>query len=244
MNRDNLLIEAHRSSDDPALALFRLLETGPPLGDADVYELVKGIKYYAMPNETLRGHPQRTVIEDLNSYLATHDEESCSSESYMCKYIYFATSFVHIWLLGQTVHLRHPILGYGLPNEALPHIWFNAREETGDLVLVKHTMPVTAEPLRVTQYLISPRGMTTTHLAFDLATNQSVVSTTRHVSLQLAVRLDQASVQAPTRGHTTLARFILVLTFGRDYHLCHVYYNQPETKNIWEIQAALHAMNP
>jgi hypothetical protein len=106
----------------------------------DLKEVTKDILSELIPdNIDLSTKVPSYVYEDIISYYKTKDDP-CSEESLRCKFIYFATSMIHIF--------KDSAVCYIAPENRLPYVCINISQE-GKMVVFRHEKILNADKFRI-----------------------------------------------------------------------------------------------
>lgn len=236
------IVEAYRSNN-PVETLQGFLES-VRITYADVDSLLMRVWHTKSPN-FLPSHPQHDMQTLINQFYES-DASDWSDEGFKSRLVFFATSVVHIWghWKDETFHLtniREPIAAYARANAPIPYVWFHA-QSNGAVVLLKHNFRVRPDPLKVLQTTMrAANSMKMEHCAYDLATNRRIKSTRNGSFLNLVLRQDHGGfLEIPQSGACGTAEFVVVLTFGDDFEVCNIYYNQRQPKKIWALNCIAH----
>lgn len=236
------IVEAYRS-ENPVATLQSYLET-LTVTYADVDLLLTRIWHTKSPN-FVPAHPHSDLAELIRQFYDSGTNE-WSSEGFKSRLIFFSCSMVHLWGRWEQEqfymeNVREPIVAYAHMNKPIPYVWFHAKEN-GEIILLKHVFKVGPAPLKVLQTTMrAADSMLLDHFAYDLYTNKRMKSTRQGSFLQLVLRQDhEGYLEIPQSGASAMADFVVILTFGKRYQLCNVYYNQHQPKKIWALDAVAH----
>ena len=236
------IVEAYRANN-PVQTLQELLET-IRITYVHVDALLTRTWHTQSPN-FLPSHPQHDM-HVLVSQFYESTANDWSEEGFKSRLVFFATSMVHLWGHWREnnfylPNIREPIVAYAHSNTPIPYVWFHA-QRNGSVVLLKHNFRVRPNPLKVLQTTMrAANSMILEHCAYDLHTNKRFKSTRNGSFLNLVLRQDHGGfLEVPQSGASASDNFVVVLTFGDEFQLCNVYYNQKQPKKIWALNCMAH----
>lgn len=156
----------------------------------------------------------KELHEDLLAHWAARQPET--DVAIKCKYLYFATSMVHVFPRTLTA------VAYVTPNRPLPYVWFHVvSAETSVGLLGCHG--ITTNRVRVLLHVVrSPKEFDTVKRCFDPTTKEGMPYSQGN-AIQLVLRLDDGRCEVVfKRPDPTLDCVVMVSLDGRFKGAYHV----------------------
>lgn len=239
--RKDAIVDAYRCAN-PVDTMQTAL-SNVQVSNGDIFQLVRHGFRMDLSTEL-----QTAIRKDIIDFLQNQNIQS-SGVARLCKFVYFATSITHLWGRFEQPNLfnlsssRTCIVAYVKPNEPMSYVWFHYDCRQQRLYLIKHTLRVRDEPIKVLLHLVTVRSMAEERIAFDLSNNNPLPTTKNGSFLQIVYRTDNETLSLPVHGATTLEDMIVILTVGhkdQQYYLNHVYFSQAKPRKVFELSALLH----